>query len=112
VPDAGGGERAGRERAAAGLSIARDRADQEADDRAGRAVGERAVPRHALAVAEEARAEHVVRAPARNRFEHPFEVGRVVLGIAVDVDRCGISLVARELKTRAQGGAESPRLRG
>ncbi len=68
------------------------------------------MPRHALAAAEKARAEHVVRAPARDRFEHPLEVGRVVLAIAVDVERRGVPLVARDLQASAKGGAESLRL--
>jgi hypothetical protein len=113
VPDAGGGERAGRKRAAAGLGIARHRPEQEANESARRAVRERAMPRHALTPTEEARAEHVIRASARDRFEHALELGRVVLAVTVDVHRCRIPLVASYLQSRAQGGAESswlPRL--
>jgi hypothetical protein len=101
VPDAGGGERAGRESAAAGLGIARHCSEQEPEQRARRAVGERAVPRHSLTATQEARAEHVVRAPARDRFKHPLEVGHVVLAVTVDIERCGVPLVAGDLKARA-----------
>jgi hypothetical protein len=106
MPDARGGERAGRERPAAGLCVARDRAEQSPQQRARRAVRERAVPGHALAPAKEPRTEHVVGAPARHRFKHAFEVGGVVLAVAVDVERRGIALVAGYLQARAQGSPE------
>ena len=67
------GERARREGAVAGLAVARDGLHERAEQRAGRPVGERAVPAHAVAAAEEARAEHVVGAPARDRLEHARE---------------------------------------
>jgi len=107
VPDAGRRERARRERAIARLAVARDRAEQEAEQRAGGAVRQRAVPRHALAPAQEARAEHIVGTAARHRSEHALEVSRVVLSVAVEVDGGGVAVVAGQLQTRAEGGAEA-----
>ena len=69
------------------------------------------MPAHALAVPEEARAEHVVGAPAGDRLEHALDVGRVVLPVAVDVDRRGVALVASDLEPAAERGAEAARLR-
>jgi len=64
------------------------------------------VPRHALALAEEARAEHVVGPAACHRLEQAPEVGGVVLAVAVEVDGSGVALVARDREAGAQGGAE------
>jgi hypothetical protein len=102
-------ERAGREGAVAGLAVARHGLHQEPERRAGRAVGELAVPAHSLAPAEEARAEHVVRTATRHRIEHAREVRGVVLAVAVEVDRGGVALVARELEPRTKRGAETTR---
>ena len=59
--------------------------------------------------AEEARAEHVVRASARDRLEDALEVGGVVLAVAVEVHGGGVALVAGDLEAGAQGGAEAAR---
>ncbi len=67
------------------------------------------MPAHALAPAEEARAEHVVRASTRHGIEHPREVRGVVLAVAVEVDRGAIALVSRELEPGAKRGAEPAR---
>jgi hypothetical protein len=67
------------------------------------------MPGHALAIAHEARARDVVGAPAGDRVEHPLEVGREVLAVSVDVDRCGVALVAGQLEACAQCGAEAAR---
>jgi hypothetical protein len=67
------------------------------------------VPGHALASAKEARAEHVVRASTCHRLEDTLEVRRVVLAVAVEVNRGGVALVAGDLEAGAQGGAESAR---
>jgi hypothetical protein len=67
------------------------------------------MPRHAVAVAEEARADHVLRATARDRLEHAREVGGVVLAVTVEVDRRGVALVARQLEPRPKRCAEAAR---
>ena len=68
------------------------------------------MPGHAGAFAtEEARAEHVVGAPARNRVEHTLELGRVVLAVAVEVDGGRVAALARLLEAAAQRGAEAAR---
>jgi len=107
VADAGSRERAGRQSAIAGLPVACDGLHEEAEQRARGAVGERAVPAHPLARAEEARAEHVVGAPAGDGLEHAVEVGGVVLAVAVQVDGCGVALVAGDLEPGAERGAEA-----
>ena len=106
----GGRERAGGEGAVAGLAVARDGLHQRAEQRA-RARGWRAsrCQRHALAPAEEARAEHVVGAAARDRVEHALEVGRVVLAVAVEVDGGGVALVARRSRGPVRSAAPRPR---
>ena len=104
VRDARGRERAGREGAVAGLAVARRRS--ASGSRAARwSRGSRAsrCQRHAVAPAEEARAEHVVGAPARDRLEHAREVGGVVLAVAVEVDGGGVALVARDARARCAG---------
>ena len=67
------------------------------------------MPAHALAPAEEARAEHVVRAPPRHGIEHSREVGGVVLAVTVEVDGGGVALVARVLEAGAKRRAEPAR---
>jgi hypothetical protein len=67
------------------------------------------MPAHPLARPEEARAEHVVRAPAGDRLEHALEVRRRVLAVAVEVDGRAVPLVARQLEPGAQRGPESAR---
>jgi len=69
------------------------------------------MPAHPVARAEEARAEHVVGAPAGNRVEHALEIRGVVLAVAVEVDGGGVALVAGDLEPGAQGGAEAARHR-
>jgi hypothetical protein len=102
-------ERAGREGAVAGLAVARHGLHQAPERRARRAVGELAVAAHSLAPAEEARTEHIVRAATRHRIEHAREVRGVVLAVAVEVDRGGVALVARELEPRTKRRAEPTR---
>jgi hypothetical protein len=109
VADPRGRESAGGQGAVARLSVARDGAEQETEQRAGAAVRERPVPRHAIAPTEEARAEHVVGAAARDRLEHALEVGRVVLAVAVKVDGGGVALVARDFEPRSQRRPEPAR---
>jgi hypothetical protein len=109
VSDAGGGERPRGEGAVAGLGVARHGVREEAEYRAHGAVGERAVPAHALAAAEEARPEHVVGAAARHGLEDRLEVGRVVFPVTVDVDGGGIALVAGGLEARPESRAKSER---
>jgi hypothetical protein len=60
-------------------------------------------------MAEEARAQHVVGAPACDRLEDPREVGRVVLAVAVEVDGGGVALVARDAEPEAKSGPEAAR---
>jgi len=67
------------------------------------------VPAHALAAAEEARAEHVVGATAGDGLEHSGEAGRVILAVAVDVDGRGIALVPGDLEAGPKRGAEPAR---
>jgi hypothetical protein len=67
------------------------------------------VPAHAVAAAEEARAEHVVGATSSDGLEHAGEAGGVVLAVAVEVDRGGVALVASRLETGAKAGAEAAR---
>jgi hypothetical protein len=67
------------------------------------------VPAHPVARAEEAGAEHIVGAPARDRIEHALEIRGVVLAVAVEVDGGGVALVAGDLEPGAQGGAEAAR---
>jgi len=107
VADAGLDERAGGEGAVAGLPVAHDGLHEDAEQRAGGAVGERAVPAHAVAVAEETRAEHVVGAPAGDGIEDPLEVPRIVFAVAVQVDGGAVASVAGELEPGANGGAET-----
>jgi len=107
VRDAGRRERSRRQGPVAGLAVARDRLHQAAEHGARQPVGEIAVPAHAVAPAEEARAEHVVGAAARHRLEHACEVRRVVLAVTVDVDGRGVSLVARALEPGAKSGAQA-----
>jgi hypothetical protein len=109
VRDAGDGECSWREGAVAGLAVAGDGLHQEAEQRARRPVGKRAVPAHAVALPEEPRAEHVVRPATSDRREDALEVARVVLAIAVEVDGGGIALVARDLEPGAKGSAEAAR---
>jgi hypothetical protein len=52
------------------------------------------VPGHALALAQEAGAEHVVGATGRHGGEHLRELGRVVLAVSVEVDRGVVATVA------------------
>jgi hypothetical protein len=107
VPDSGGRERACGEGAVAGLAVARDRAEEDAEQRARGAVRERPVPRHALAPAEEARAEHVVGAAPCHRLEQTLEVRGVVLAVAIDVHGGVVALVACDLEPRAKRGAQT-----
>jgi hypothetical protein len=58
-------------------------------------------------MAEEARAEHVIGAPAGDRPEHPLEVGRVIFAIAVEVDGGGVALVPRDAEPGAKSGPEA-----
>ena len=67
------------------------------------------MPAHAVAPAEEARAEHVVRAAAGDGPEDPLEVARVVLAIPVEIDGGGVPLVTRGLEAAAQSGAKAAR---
>jgi hypothetical protein len=67
------------------------------------------MPAHPVAVPEEARAEHVVGAPAGDRVQHTLEVRRGVLAVAVEVDRGGVALVPSELEPRAERRAEAAR---
>jgi hypothetical protein len=67
------------------------------------------VPGHSGPLAEEARAEHVVGAPAGHRREHALEVVRGVLAVAVEVDGSAVPLVAGELEAGAERGAEPAR---
>jgi len=98
VGDLGGGERATAERAVAGLGIRDHAPDQRSHDRARAPVGQRAVPAHPLAAAEEARAEHILRTPACDRVEQPREIGGVVLAVAIEVDGRRVAAVARVLE--------------
>jgi hypothetical protein len=107
--DPRGGEGASGEGAVARLAVAGHGLHEDAEQAAGGVVGERAVPAHAVAPAEEARAEHVVPAPARDRLEDPVEVARVVLAVAVEIDGGGVPLVTRDLEARAKRGAEAAR---
>jgi hypothetical protein len=107
VRDASAVEGAGREGSVARLAVARDRLHEEAEQGAGGAVGERAVPAHAVAVAEEARAKHVVGATASDGLEHAREVSGVVLTVPVEVDRGGVALVAGDFEAGAKGGAQA-----
>jgi len=109
VADAGCPERPGGQGAVAGLAVARDGAHEEAEQRTGDAVRQRAVPAHTVAGAEEAGAEHVVGAPAGDRVEDAPEVRGVVLAVAVEVDGCGVALVTGDLEAGAQRGAEAAR---
>jgi len=104
-------ERARRERPVASLAVARDRLHEEAQRGAREPVREVAVPAHAVAAAEEARAEDVVGAPARHRLEDARQVRRVVLAVAVDVDGHRVALVAGDLESGAKSGAEAPAVR-
>jgi hypothetical protein len=106
VRDPRGGERACGEGAVAGLAVTAHGLHQDAEEGARGAVGERAVPAHAIAPAEEARAEHVVGPPAGDRLENPLEVARVVLAVPVEVDGGGVPLVTSDRKPRAEAGAE------
>jgi len=56
---------------------------------------------------EEARPEHVLGAPARDRVEHALELGGVVLAVAVEVDGGVVVAVAGGLEAGAQRGAEA-----
>jgi hypothetical protein len=67
------------------------------------------MPAHALALAHEARAEHVVGAPAGDGLEHALEVGREVLAVAVEVDGGGVAVVAGDGQPGSQGRAEAAR---
>jgi hypothetical protein len=67
------------------------------------------VPAHAVAPAEEARSEHVVRPPARDRPEHPLKVTLVVLTVPIEIDRGGVPVVTSQLEARAKRGAEATR---
>jgi len=109
MADAGRPERAGGQGAVPGLAVARHGAHEEAEQRAGNAIRERAVPAHPVAGAEEAGAEHIVGAPAGDRVEHAPEVRGVVLAVAVQVDGGGVALVTGDLEPRAQRGAEAAR---
>jgi hypothetical protein len=60
-------------------------------------------------MAEEARAEHVIGAPASDRPEDPLEVGRVVLTVAVEVDGGGVALVPRDAEPGAKRRPEPAR---
>jgi hypothetical protein len=107
VRDARGGEGPCGEGAHAGLGIARDGLGEEAEQPARGAVGERAVPAHALAGAEKARAEDVLGAPARDRLEDALEAGGVVLAVAIEVNGGGVALVAGGLEARAKRRADA-----
>jgi len=109
VRDARGGEGAGRERAVAGLAVARHRLHEEAERGARCPVRERAVPAHAVARAKEARAEDVVGATTRHRLEHAGEAGGVVFAVAVEVDGGGVALVPGDLETAPKRRAEAAR---
>jgi len=111
VADSGGGERLATERPIAALAVRDDRLHQRAEQSARQAVRERAVPRHAVAVAEEAGADHVLRAPARDRLEHALEVGGVVLAVPVEVDRGVVPAVASGGETLPDGGTQAVRVR-
>jgi hypothetical protein len=69
------------------------------------------VPAHAVALAQEARPEHVLGAAARYRLEHAGQLGGVVLAVPVEVHRGPVAALAGELEARAQRGAEPARLR-
>jgi hypothetical protein len=60
------------------------------------------VPAHAVATAEEARAEDVVGTAARYGLEDAIEVRGVVLAVAVEVDGGGVALLAGDLETRSE----------
>jgi hypothetical protein len=64
---------------------------------------------HPLAVPEEARAEHVVGAPAGDRLEQAIEVRGRVLAVAVEIDGGAVSLVAGELEPGAQRRPQAAR---
>jgi hypothetical protein len=109
VPDAGGCECTGGERAVAGLGVARDGAEEEAEERARAAVRQRPVPGHAVSLVEEARAEHVVGAAACHRLEHALELRGVVLAVSIEVDGGRVTLVSRDLQPAAERRAEAAR---
>ena len=67
------------------------------------------MPAHAVPGPQEARAEHVVGPAARHRLEDPFEVSRVVLAVAVEVDGGRVALVTGKLEPGAKSGAEPAR---
>jgi len=67
------------------------------------------MPAHAVPASEEARAEDIVGAAARDRLENPGEVGWVVLPVAVDVDGGGVVLVAGDLDAGPNRGPEPAR---
>jgi hypothetical protein len=111
VLDASRGESARRERAVAGLAVARDGLHEKAEHRAGQPVGQVAVPGHAVPPAEEAGAEDVVGAAAGDGLEDTREIPGVVLAVAVDVDGRRVPVVARDLETRAKSRAEAAAVR-
>jgi hypothetical protein len=67
------------------------------------------VPAHPLPLAQEPRTEHVVRPAARHRCEHPLELGRVVLAVAVQINGGRVALIPRKLEAAAKGRAEPAR---
>ena len=67
------------------------------------------MPAHPVPRAEKAGAEHVVRAAAGDRLEQALEVGGVVLPVPVEVDGGGIALVAGDLESTSERGAEPAR---
>ena len=71
------------------------------------AVREVAVPGHPVAAPEEARAEHVVGPSPRHRLEHAREVGRVVLAVAVEIDRGRVAVLARVRQPGAERRAQA-----
>jgi len=109
VRDAGDGERASGEGSVAGLAVACHGLHEEAQHSARRPVGELAVSAHAVAVAEEARAEDVVGAATGDGREDALEVARVVLAVAVEVDGGRVALVTRDREPGAKRRAEPAR---
>ena len=109
VANAGSLERSRGEGAVAGLAVAGHGLHESAEQGTGGAVGERAVPAHPVARAEEAGAEHVVGAPAGDGLEHALEFGGVVLAVAIQVDRGAVALVAGDLEPSSERGAEAAR---
>jgi hypothetical protein len=106
VADPRGLERTAAERAIAGLAVGDDRAHERSEQRAREPVGDVPVPGHSVGVAGEAGARDVPRAPARDRVQQSGELVRVVLAVAVEIDRRVVAAAARRLESLPHGGAE------